>query len=242
MIVDVRREAVDDGPVPVVHPGLAAADQANAEVEPLERRRRPPGVGDVLQRGAQSVTVLVVPETPEPDAVGLVVPVGAPSAGPVGIAGSVAVLDPGQRLVQGSGAHVEAEHRLDRGGRAPGHELIGAEAIGRLAAPGQFGAPGPVRADAIGPVVARGEVPAWPADVGHPEVTDGRKHVGAQPVGRRLRRPFVEHPAVDATAQVLGDAPEYPAVNQADRPVGQHIDPRHRPSFATKACYPADRD
>ena len=127
--VDVRRESVNDNPVPVVQPGLAAADQADAGVEPFERLGPPPRVGHVLLRGALAdlpVAVHLVAETPVPDAVRLGVPVGAPPTGPTGVARSVAVLHPGQRLVQGARAHVEAEHRLDSGGRAPGHELVGA--------------------------------------------------------------------------------------------------------------------
>jgi hypothetical protein len=77
----------------------------------------------------------------------------------VAVTAAVAVLQPGQRLVQGAGIHVEAEHRLDRGHRAPAQELAGAETAGLLGA-------------------RRGA--QRPADVSHPEVADGREHVGAE--------------------------------------------------------------
>src|SRR5205823_5802542 len=101
----------------------------------------------------------LVAQAPVPDAERLGVPVRLPAAGPVAVAAAVAVLQPGQRLVQGAGIHVEAEHWLYRGDRAPAQELAGAETAGLLGA-------------------RRGV--QRPADVGHPEVADGREHVSAE--------------------------------------------------------------
>ncbi len=235
MHVDVPGQAVDDVAVPVVHPGLAAADQPDAGVEPLERLGPPPGLGHVLRRRPAAGKLLA--QAPEPDAVGLGMAVGTPPAGPVVVAGAVAVLHPGQRLVQGAGAHVQAEHRLGARGRAPGHELVGAEAVGLLAGTG--GTPRPARADAVGPVVTRREGPAGPAHVGHAEVPDGREHVGAEAAGPGPPRPLVEHAAVDTAPQVLGDAAENTPVDGADGPLGQHVDLGHRPLPPDDSLLPA---
>ena len=210
--VDVPGEAVDDVAVPVVHPGLAAADQPDAGVEPLERRGPSPGLGHVLRRSAP--TVHLVAEAPVPDAVGFGVSVGTPAAGPVAITAAVAVLHPGQRLVQGAGVHVEAEYRLDRGDRAPGQEASGAEAAGLFA--------------------ARGGVQR-PADVSYAQVANGREHVGAE----NHRRFLGDEAALDAASQVLGDAAEYPPVDGTDGPGGQHVDMGHRRSFRTTRLLPS---
>src|SRR6266568_8439264 len=86
--VDVPGQAVDDVAVPVVHPGLAAADQPDAGVEPLERRGPPAGFGYVLRRAAAAVHRAA--EAPVRDAERFGVPVRAPAAGPVGLAAAVA--------------------------------------------------------------------------------------------------------------------------------------------------------
>ena len=102
-------------------PALAAADQRDAGVEEPDGLGPLAGGGDVVLRGPLAdlpVAVHLVAEPPVPDPVGLVVPVGPPAVGPVGVAGAVAVLDPGQGLVQGARAHVQAEHRLHPGCRA----------------------------------------------------------------------------------------------------------------------------
>src|SRR5439155_214223 len=78
--VDVPGEAVDDVPVPVVHPGLAAADQPDAGIEPPERRGPPPDLGHVFGRGKPAVHL--VAQAPVPDAERLGVPVRAPPACP----------------------------------------------------------------------------------------------------------------------------------------------------------------
>ena len=109
--VDVRGQAVDNVAVPVVHAGQAAADQPQAGFEPPQLPGPPPGLRHVLRRGAPAVVHLAA-EAPVPDAVG-----------------AAAVLDPGQRLVQGAVGHVEAEHRL--GLAAPG--------LVRLAGPAHAG-------------------------------------------------------------------------------------------------------
>ena len=153
MHVDVRDEAVDDGPVPVVHPGPAAADQPDAGIEPPERGGPAAGLRHVVRGGVPAVHL--VAQAPVPDAERLCVPVRPPAAGPVTVTAAVAVLQPGQRLVQGADIHVEAEHRLDRGHRAPAQELTGAETAGLLG-------------------TRRGA--QWPADISHPEVTDGQLH------------------------------------------------------------------
>jgi hypothetical protein len=211
--VDVPGQAVDDVPVPVVHSGLAAADQLDAGVEPLERRCPSAGLGHVLRGGAAAVHL--VAQAPVPDAERLGVPVRLPAAGPVAVTAAVAVLHPGQRLVQGTGIHVDAEHRLDGGDRAPAQELARAETAGLL---------------------GTGRGAQRPADVGHPEVADGREHVGAE----AARRSVLDEAAVNAASQVLGDAAEDPPVDGADGPAGQHVDMGHRSSFPTLGCYPPD--
>jgi hypothetical protein len=158
--------------------------------------------------------VHLVAEAPVPDAERFSVPVRAPTAGPVAITAAVAVLHPGQRLVQGAGVHVEAEHRLDRCDGAPGQEVAGAEAAGLFA--------------------ARGGVQR-PADVSHAQVADGREHVGAE-AGRRF---LGDEAALDAASQVLGDAAEYPPVDGTDGPGGQHVDMGHRSSFRTTRLLPS---
>ena len=233
MQVHVPGQAVDDHPVPVVHPALAAADQRDTGVEEPDGLGPLAGGGDVVLRGPLAdlpVAVHLVAEAPVADPVRLFMPVGPPQASPVRVAGPVAVLDPGQRLVQGPGAHVQAQHRLHPRRRAPGHELVGPEPVGLLAAPGQLGAAGPLirRADPVGPVVPGDEVPAWPADMPQAQVADRPEHVGAESPRVRQGRPLLEHAAVDAPAEVLDEAAEDPLVHRADRPVCPYFDTSHR--------------
>ena len=136
-------------------------------------------------------------------------------------AGVVAVLDEAARRVRPAGAQVDRQHRLDPGGLAPVHELVGAEAVGLGREPGEVQPGGPLldRADAVFPVVAGEEVAARIAHDGGPELAHQLQHVlpEAVLVGRRVAG--LEDAAVDAAAHVLDEGAEDAAVEVRDHEV-----------------------
>ena len=101
--------------VPVAPAVPAATHQFDRAVQPAQRIGPAASLGDVLLGGEMAdlpVAPHLVAETPVVDVVWLGVTVGPAQIGPVGVARAVAVLDPGQRLLQRAGAHVEADVRL----------------------------------------------------------------------------------------------------------------------------------
>src|SRR5262249_24527026 len=150
---------------------------------------------------------------------------------------AVAVLDPGQRLGQGPGAHVQADVRLGAELGAVLEELVGAEAVAVHAAPGQLRAPGPavLGPDPVGPVVVADEVAARPAQHPHPQLPQQPEHVAAEPPRVGQRRALLVDPAVDAAAEVLDEATEHVAVQRADGPGGIYRDSGHTSSSSVGA-------
>src|SRR5262249_19120376 len=160
---------------------------------------------------------------------GLGVAVLAAEVGPRGVAGAVAVLDPGLRLVHRARAHVHADVRLGAEDPAVLDELVGTEAVRLLGVPGQLRPPGALfaPAHAVQPVVAADEVAPRPAEDGHPQRPDGVEHVAPEAPGVGQRRALVEDAAVDAAPEVLDEVAEDAAVHGADPPRGVDDDPRH---------------
>ena len=192
MVVDHRGHPLDDHPVPLVPPVHPAADQLGPRVEHPDGPRPPGRLADVLLGGERPdlpVAVHLVAQAPVGDPPRLVPAVGPPPVRPGRPAGRVAVLDPGQCLLQRPGAHVQADVRLGAELGAVGQVLVGAEAVGLLAAPGQLGTARPVvlGADAVGPVVVADEVPARPAQYAEPELAEQAEHILAEAavVGQR---------------------------------------------------------
>src|SRR3546814_19278230 len=77
-------------------------------------------------------------------------------------AGLVAIFEEVLRLGRPARADVDREHRLDVGGLAPVHEFVGAELVGLGRAPGEIEPDGALvlGADAVFPIIARGELAA----------------------------------------------------------------------------------
>src|SRR5690606_16210525 len=131
----------------------------------------------------------------------------APSpAGELGVAGVVGVLHPPNRVVDVPAAVREVRLRANLG--TPGEELVGAEPVAFLLTPGQLEPTWPLvaGADAVLPVVRRGEVAARPAHERHTELAAELENVSAQPVAvarlvDRQRRSFVEDAALDVAEE-----------------------------------------
>src|SRR5947209_14362474 len=168
VVTNVRRQAVDDGSIPVGPAPLSAAHQLDARVRPFHHRRERARFLDVVlgRAGADLPgAVHLVAEAPVSDVVRRLVAVGAAVIGPGRVARPVAVFDPGLGLIHAARTHVDADVGLGTERAAVLDELVGAERIGLLAAPGKLHAPRPsiARTDAVHPVVAAYEVAAWPA-------------------------------------------------------------------------------
>src|SRR6202012_818920 len=241
VVADELGQALQDHPVPVAPPGLTARDELDAGVGPAHHLGVLPGRLDVVlgrQLPDLPRAVHLVAQAPQLDSVRGVMAVGPAQVGPVGVTGAVAVLDPGRGLVHGAGAHVHAQVRLGADQLAVAHELVGAEPVGLLAVPGQVGAPRPLvpRADAVGEVVAGHEVAPGPAEQRRLQPLDRLDHVGAETLRVRPRRALVEHAAVAAPAQVLGEAAQNPAVNGSEHASEIEFDDGHArlPSFGPR--------
>ena len=148
-------------------------------------------------------------------------------------ASRVAVLDPGQRLLQRPGAHVQADVRLGAELGAVGQVLVGAEPVGFLPAPGQLGAawPAVLGPDPVGPVVVADEVPARPAQHAEPQLAEQAEHVLAEAAVVGQRRALLVQPAVDAPSEVLDEPAEHLPVEPPDGPGRINGDPGQWRSF-----------
>src|ERR1700748_3890692 len=149
-------------------PSMTSRSQSSIPVRPLLINRMPGSsrlsaeahrLASVTYSAAVRRRCIWWPRPPYLTPNGWAWPAARPRGGQGALTAAVAILQPGQRLVQGAGIHVESEYRLDRGDRAPAQELAGAETARLLGA-------------------RRGA--QRPADVGHSEVADGREHVGAE--------------------------------------------------------------
>src|SRR5205823_1643740 len=102
VVANHRGQRVDDNPVPVGPARLPAADELDGGIGQLHHRgelARFCRVGIGGGRADLPVAVHFVAESPVPNVVWLRVPVGAAQVRPVRVAGAVAVLNPGLRLV-----------------------------------------------------------------------------------------------------------------------------------------------
>src|SRR5207244_5331347 len=135
---------------PVAPAVVPAADELDGGIRPLHDQGEGAGLLDVVL-GAEAAdlpaAVHLVAEPPVADPMGLGMPVLPPQVRPGGIAGAVAVLDPGLGLVHGAGAHVDADVGLGADAATVLDELVGAEAVGLLGVPGELG---PARASVDG--------------------------------------------------------------------------------------------
>src|SRR5579883_631722 len=85
--------------------------------------------------------------------------------GPVGIAGSITVLNPGLGLIHRASSHIDANIRFAINSTTISDELISAETIRLLTMPGQFDTPGSLlqRPDTICPMIPTDEIATRPA-------------------------------------------------------------------------------
>lgn len=128
----------------------------------------------------------------------------------MGVARSVAVLDPGECLIKSAGTEIEAEVGLDAAFLSlaqhvePLHELVGAELVALNTEPSQLGPLGSIltRPDAILPVVRRHKVASRIPDHGDVELTQGGEDVLPETVLVGERTPGLINASVDATAHV----------------------------------------
>jgi hypothetical protein len=230
--VDEAHQAVDDDAVPLAPAVLTAADEYEVWIDLTQRQRPALRDRDVflgLETAELPVPVHLVAETPVPHVVRGLVSVGSTQVGPVRVAGAVAVLDPGQRLVEGPGTHVQAQVRLGAEPLAVGHELVGAERVGLLGLPREIRPAWPLvaRPHAVDPVVAADEVATRPAQQRHAQSLGRVEHVAPESVLVGLRRVLVEHAAVNASAEMLDEAPEDTRVDAADHAVLVDLDAGH---------------
>ena len=126
--------------------------------------------------------VHLVAETPVTHVVRPFVPVPAPQIAPAGAAREVAVLDIGDRHLDGTRAEVHPEQGLGADHRAPVDKFVGAELVGleRIPRALEHRRPLRFRPDAIEPVVARDEVSSRIADDRGAELLDLARDVSAE--------------------------------------------------------------
>ncbi len=105
-------------------------------------------------------------------------------------------------------------------------EFVGAEAVGFDGAPCHFESRRTLvaRADAVAPIVVRGEVAAGPAQEGDIELTDRLEDVLAEAIGIREWRLLFEDAAIDAAAEVLDEVAVEHGIDVADDTLGIDLD------------------
>jgi hypothetical protein len=173
----------------------------------------------------------------------------APEVCPVSIARSVAVLDPGLRLVHRAYSHVDADVGLGPEHATVLYELVRAEVVGLLHGPRKIHLPRTLlaRSYPVGPVVAADEVPTGPAQDRYPQVFRGFENVTPVASFVAQGRVLVEDAAVDTTDKVLDEPPEDSSVQPADPTVEVELNPCN-PSllsgsrFASNSCLCTARD
>src|SRR5579884_2557689 len=140
----------------------------------------------------------------------------------------IAVLHPLLRFGPRAGAEVGADIRLDAHQFAVIERFVRAEAVVFDGAPGhvQTFRTFVARADAIHPVVVRGEVAAGPAQNRDVQIADRLHHVFAIAVAVRQRRAFLEDAALDAAAEVFGEVAVDLRIDGRDDAVGIDADAR----------------
>src|SRR5690606_24392127 len=116
------------------------------------------------------------------------------------------------------GPEVDGEHRLDADAAAPADELVNTDEVRLGAVPCQVEPDRPPldRPDAVLPPVARDEVSARIPHGRDPELLDQLDYVTAEPVRIGGRVAGIVDAGVDATAKVLDERAEGPAVNGRD--------------------------
>ena len=94
-------------------------------------------------------------------------------------------------------------------------------------APGHFEAARPpiAGADAVRPVVVRGEIASGPAQDGDVQLLRGVEHIAAEAVRIGERGAFVEHAAFDAAAEVFDEIAVDFRIDVADDALGIDLDP-----------------
>ena len=201
--------------------GAAADDELHVLPERLHRLRGLVGEPAVFLRDLVADlpgAVHLVAEAPHPDAVGLLDAVAAAQVAPGGAARVVAVLGEGTGGVQVARAEVDGEHHLDAGLLRPFRELVDADLVRLLRAPGEVEPDGALvlRPDAVLPVVGGDEIAARVADRRDLQRLDEVEHVIAEAVlvGRRVAR--LVDAGVDRPAHVLDEGGIESVVDLAD--------------------------
>ena len=148
--------------------------------------------------------------------------------GPVGVARFVGVLHPIAGVVHRAEAAVDADVGLGADALAVAQKLVGAEAIGLEVVPGQLG---PHRAlvlgaDAVLPVVARGEVAAGITQDRDAELLHRLHDVGAIAVFIGEGAAFLVDAAVDHAAEMFGEVAEEVRVHLTDSAIDIDLDAR----------------
>src|SRR5688572_21051654 len=182
VVVDERREAFDHHPVPIRQAAKATADELYIRVRPPHHLGELPGFPHVVfgcEGPDLPLPVHLVAQSPVLDVVRLLMAVLAPEVGPVSIAGTVAVLDPGLRLIHRTRAHVDADVGLGPEQATVLDKLVRAEAVGFFGGPREIHLPRTLlaRTDPVGPVVSADEVPTGPAQDRYPQVFCGLENV-----------------------------------------------------------------
>ena len=226
-VVGVIAQVVEDLPVPFhvgvehVHGAGTAGDQLDPPVRVLHHLRGLLGPDRVLVRrhvAELPVAVHLVAQAPQADVVGHLLPVAHPYVGEVRARGTVAILDPVPGFLGRARAEVDREHGIPVHLAAQPDELVGTESVRLDALPGEFAHSGTqlLRAHAVHPVVAGGEVAAGVPHDGH-GLTFHRIHdVRAEPVLVRVLAVRVVHALVDRPADMLQEASEDPRIDRRD--------------------------
>src|SRR5947209_699546 len=243
VVVHDRGQTLENDGVPVAPAVVPAADELDGGIRPFHDQGEGAGLLDVVL-GAEAAdlpaAVHLVAEPPVADPIGLRMPVLTPQVRPGGIAGAVAVLDPGLGLVHGAGAHVDADVGLGADAAAILDELVGAEAVGLLGVPGELG---PARAsidgpDTVEPVIAADEVAPRPAQHGYAERADRLQDI--EPVAARVAQggALLEDSAVDAAAEMLDEVSEDAPIHAADAAIQVDADPGHGAPLEARSLPP----
>ena len=151
--------------------------------------------------------VVLVADGPVLDAERLLVPVGDAQPGPAAHGRLVAVFHPVGHLLRRAGARVGAQVRRRAELPAQQHELVCAERVALLDAPGLVKRGHSVPADAVLPVIGGDEAAAGPAHHRDAQTPERGDHVAPEAVRVAERVAGVVEAAVDLAAKVLDELP-----------------------------------
>src|SRR5215204_289841 len=240
VVVDERREAFDHHPVPIRQAAEAAADELYVLIRQSHHLGELTGFTHVVFGGERPdlpLTIHLVAQSPVLDVVRILVAVLAPEVRPVGIACTVAVLYPGLGFVHRARAYVDADVWFCPHQAAVLDKLVRAEAVGLLGGPCKIHLPRTLlpRAYPVRPVVTANEVSAGPTQDRYPQAPRGLEHIPAVAPVVAKGRALVEDASIDAAAEVLDKAPEYPSVQLADPSVRVDLDPG-QPLLLSRVC------